>query len=131
MYYVMLQLHLLLDMYVSDRFLTVNSDLNGFTPAFTITCVSMDGPVGCVVWRRDKKRIPNSNATSTLIDPVQGLYLHNLTVTERLGGTYSCSVANNRPDSESAYEGITVEGELYSCSHIIETFLVPGLHHVT
>ena len=105
----MLHLHLP-DMYVSDVFLTVNSDLNGFTPTFTITCVSMDGPVGCVVWRRHKQLIPNPNATSTLINPVRGVYLHNLTVTERLGGPYSCSVANNRP--ASVYEGMYVEGEI-------------------
>ena len=97
-------------MYVRDVFLTVNSDLNGYTPKFTITCLSMSGPVGCVEWRRRKELIVNPNATSTLTDPVEGVYLHNLTVTQRLGGDYSCTVVNNRP--ASVYEGTYVQCKL-------------------
>ena len=95
---------------IDDAFLTVNSDLNGDNPQFTLTCISTGGPVSCVVWRRAKKIVINPNATSTLLDPADGRYMHNLTVKERLGGTYTCSVANNKPTSE--YEGIPVQSKL-------------------
>ena len=66
--------------------MTENSDLNGDSPQFTITCVSMGGPViGCVVWRINKNVIPNPNATSVLLDRVNGMYVHNLTVSEVVG----------------------------------------------
>ena len=89
----------------------MNSDLNGPNPQFTITCYSFGGPVGCVVWRREKKLISNPNATSTLIDAVMGHYEHNLTVTGNVGGGYSCSVANDKPASE--YEGVYIQSELW------------------
>lgn len=103
-------------MYIQDVFLTVDSDLNGDFPQFTITCVSTGGPVGCVIWRRHKELISNPITTSTLINPIQGLYMHNLTVNERLGGSYSCSVANDKPASE--YEGIFVECKLNLNGHV-------------
>ena len=91
----------------NEIFITPNSDLNGDSPQFTITCVSVGGPAGCVVWRRQKEIIPNANTTSALINPAEGRYVHNLTVSGRHGGAYSCSVANNKPASE--YDGIYVE----------------------
>ena len=81
--------------------------MNGDSPQFTLTCVSVGGPVGCVVWRLHKEVLPNPNTTSTLIDAEDGVYMHNLTVSKVTGGSYSCSVANNLPTSE--YEGFFVE----------------------
>ena len=104
---VSLSVSLISGLYISEVFLTENSDVNGDSPQFTITCVSVGGPVGCVVLRISKEIIPNPNATSTLVDPVGGVYVHNLTVSEVRGGSYSCSVANNKPTSE--YEGLFVE----------------------
>ena len=93
--------------------MTENSDLNGDSPQFTITCVSMGGPVGCVVWRINKNVILNPNATSVLLDRVNGMYVHNLTVSEVVGGSYSCSVANEKPTS--AYEGLSIACKLCVC----------------
>ena len=98
-------------MYIEDTFLTANSDLNGESPQFTITCLSIGGPAGCVVWRRQKELIPSPVTTSTLLDPLEGVYEHNLTISGRIGGSYSCSVANDKPASE--YEGIYVESEYH------------------
>ena len=89
-----------------DLFLTVDSDLNGDSPQFTITCISAGGPASCVVWRIDKRRIADPITTSVLTDSVTGRYIHTLTVTERIGGPYSCSVTNNKPASEE--DGIFV-----------------------
>ena len=93
--------------------MTENSHMNGDSPQFTITCVSMGGPVGCVVWRINKNFIPNPNATSVLLDRVNGMYVHNLTVSEVAGVSYSCSVANDKPTS--AYEGLSIVCKLCVC----------------
>ena len=93
-----------------EIFFTENSDLNGDAPQFTLTCISAGGPVGCVVWRISKEVIINPNTTSVLVDPVEGVYVHNLTVSEVTGGPYSCSVANEKP--ASAYGDIFVECKL-------------------
>ena len=37
-----------------------------------------------------------------LDDPVTAQYTHNLTVTGRLGGLYTCTVANDKPSQDSA-----------------------------
>ena len=54
--------------------------------------------------------IINPNATSVLLDPVQGMYMHNLTVSEAAGVHYSCTVANQSPVED--YRDIFVAGEL-------------------
>ena len=54
--------------------------------------------------------IINPNATSVLLDPVQGMYMHNLTVSEVVGGHYSCRVVNQSPAED--YRDIYVAGEL-------------------
>lgn len=77
--------------------MTEDSDLNGESPQFTITCVSTGGPVVCVTWKHNFNTIPDPVTTSALIDPVEGMYVHNLTVTEVAGGYYTCDVTNNKP----------------------------------
>ena len=81
--------------------LTVVSDLNGASPQFTLTCISTGGPATTVTWTRDNVTITEGTET-VLNDPVTAQYTHTLTVTERLGGLYTCTVANNRPSSDTA-----------------------------
>ena len=81
--------------------LTVDSDLNGASPQFTLTCISTGGPATTVTWTRDSVTITEGTET-VLNDPVTAQYTHTLTVTERLGGLYTCTVANNKPSSDSA-----------------------------
>ena len=45
-----------------------------------------------------------------LDDPVTAQYTHTLTVNERLGGQYQCTVSNNKPSQDSATFG--VQGEV-------------------
>ena len=80
--------------------LTVVSDLNGASPQFTLTCISTGGPATTVTWTRDSVNITEGTET-VLNDPVTAQYTHTLTVTERLGGLYTCTVANNKPSSDS------------------------------
>ena len=87
--------------------LTVVSDLNGASPQFTLTCISIGGPATTVTWTRDSTIVTEGNETA-LNDPVTAQYTHTLTVTGRLPGLYMCSVSNNKPSSDSAT--LTVEG---------------------
>ena len=80
---------------------TVNSDLNGANPQFTLTCISTGGPATTVTWTRDSDTVTEETET-VLDDRVTAQYTHNLTVTGRLGGLYTCTVANNKPSEDSA-----------------------------
>ena len=85
----------------------IDSDLNGASPQFTLTCISTGGPASSVTWTRDSTTVTEGNET-VLNDPVTAQYTHTLTVTGRLGGLYMCKVANEVPSNDSAK--ITVEG---------------------
>ena len=86
---------------------TLDSDLNGASPQFTLTCISTGGPATTVTWTRDSVNITNGTET-VLNDPVTAQYTHTLTVTGRLGGLYTCTVTNDRPSEDLA--NYTVEG---------------------
>ena len=88
---------------------TVDSDLNGGSPQFTLTCTSTGGPATTVTWTRNAETVSGVNMTM-LDDPVTAQYTHTLTVTGRDGGGYQCNVSNNRPSQDSA--SITVQGEM-------------------
>ena len=86
--------------------LTVNSDLNGESPQFTLSCTSTGGPATTVSWTRDSKAV--SGGMTVLDDPVTAEYTHTLTVTGRLGGQYQCNVSNSKPSQNSSR--FTVKG---------------------
>ena len=86
---------------------TVDSDLNGASLQFTLTCISTGGPATTVTWTRDSVTV--TEGTDTVLDNrVTSQYTHTLTVTGRLGGLYTCTVANNRPSKSSSQ--FTVQG---------------------
>ena len=91
-----------------DMTLTVDSDLNGESPQFTLTCISTGGPATTVTWTRDSETV--SGGMSVLDDPVTAQYTHTLTVTGRLGGQYQCTVSNSKPSTATAQ--LTVAGEV-------------------
>ena len=86
---------------------TVDSDLNGASPQFTLTCISTGGPATTVTWTRDSVTVTERNKT-VLDNRTTSQYTHTLTVTGRLGGLYTCTVTNNRPTDSS--EQLTVRG---------------------
>ena len=86
---------------------TVDSDLNGESPQFTLTCTSTGGPATTVTWTRDSETV--SGGMTVLDDPVTAQYTHTLTVTGRLGGQYQCNVSNSKPSTDTA--SFTVQGE--------------------
>ena len=87
--------------------LTVDSDLNGDSPQFTLTCISTGGPATTVTWTKDSGDAVGDTET-ILINATSAQYTHTLTVTGRLVGLYICSVANNKPSNDSA--NITLQG---------------------
>ena len=91
---------------------SVESDLNGESPQFTLTCTSNGGPATTLTWTRDNEAV--SGGITVLDDPVTAQYTHTLTVTERLGGQYQCTVSNNKPSNGSA--SFTVEGKGCQCT---------------
>ena len=82
--------------------LNIRVDHISSTPLFTLTCISIDGPATTVTWTRDSTTVTEGNMASMLVDPVAARYKHDLTMTERLGGSYTCTVANNKPSSDSS-----------------------------
>ena len=88
---------------------TNDSDLNGASPQFTLTCISTGGPATTVTWTRDSVNVTEGTET-VLDDRDTSQYTHTLSVTGRLGGLYTCTVANNRPLSSSASANYTVQG---------------------
>ena len=79
----------------------MDSDLNGASPQFTITCISTGGPATTVTWTRDSTTVTEGTET-VLNDTVTAQYIHTLTVTGRLEKQYTCTVANNKPSTASA-----------------------------
>ena len=88
--------------------LTVNSDLNGESPQFTLTCISTGGPATTVTWTRDSTTTVTEGTETVLDDPETAQYTHTLTVTGRIGGLYNCTVSNNKPSTASST--VTLEG---------------------
>ena len=93
--------------------LTVVSDPIGASPQFTLTCISTGGPATTVTWTRDSVTVTVGTET-VLENTTTALYTHTLNVTGRLGGLYTCTVANDRPSSDSA--SINIEGNKPSAS---------------
>ena len=88
------------DIIVHDVRMAVDSDLNGPTPQFTLTCISTNGPATTVTWTRDFTTVTEGTMT-VLDDQVTAHYTHTLTVTGRLPGLYNCTVQNNKPSVAS------------------------------
>ena len=90
--------------------LTVDSDLNGPSPQFTLTCISTGGPATTVTWTRDSETALGTQI-SVVVNGVTAQYTHTLTVTGRLPGLYICAVDNAASPQDS--ESFTVEGTVY------------------
>ena len=74
---------------------------------FDLTCISTGGPATTVTWTRGDDTVTEEAVTH--YDTSTHEYAHTLTVTGRLPGLYTCTVANDRPSNDSA--SITVQGK--------------------
>ena len=110
--------------------LTVNSDLNGESPQFTLTCISTGGPATNVTWTRNSVTAMG-DAVTVLDDAETATYTHTLTVTGRLEGVYICTVENGKPSNAST--SLRVQGkismalQLYRICACIDLPTVPAL----
>ena len=86
---------------MSNITFTLDSDLNGASPQFTLTCISTGGPATTITWTRNSDTVSEGNGT-VLNNRVTAQYTHTLTVTGRQGGLYTCIVTNNKPSQNSA-----------------------------
>ena len=75
--------------------MTVDSDLNGASPQFTLTCTSTGEPATTVTWTRNSTTVTEGTETG-LNDTVNAQNTHTLTVTGRLPGLYRCIVGNKK-----------------------------------
>ena len=89
--------------------MTMDFDLNGDNFQFTLTCISTGGPATTVTWTRDSVTVTEGNET-VLDNRVTSQYTHTLTVTGRLGGLYTCTVANNRPSNNVTSAQLALQG---------------------
>ena len=83
----------------------VDSDLNGASPQFTLTCISTGRPATTVTWTRNSE-IVTQGAKTLLVDNSTARYIHSLIIT--IGGEYRCSVSNTKPSS--ATTSLTIKG---------------------
>ena len=106
--------------------LTVNSDLNGASPQFTLTCISTGGPATTVTWTRDSATAMANEVTmfNFTNDAETATYTHTLTVTGRQGGDYQCNVSNAKPSVavatvtvQGTYVYMTIVQYVYNISH--------------
>ena len=81
---------------------------------FILTCISTGGPATTVTWTRDSVTITEGTET-VLNNPVTAQYTHTLTMTGRLGGLYTCTVANNKPSNDSS--SLRVKGKDNMSTH--------------
>ena len=105
----MLFIHSKGDVIISDSVhLTVESDLNGDSPQFTLTCISTDGPATTVTWTRGSEEVTGGMTVLNNTETVQ--YIHTLTVAGRQPGQYQCNVSNNKPST--ATKSFTMQGDV-------------------
>ena len=88
---------------------TLDSKASDSRLIFTLTCISTGGPATTVTWTGDSDTVTGGTET-VLNDRVTAQYTHTLTVTGRLGGLYTCTVANDKPSEDSAQLAINVQG---------------------
>ena len=86
---------------------TINSNLNGGSPQFTLTCISTGGPGTTVTWTKDSTTVTERTET-VLNDPETAQYTHTLTVTGRLPGLYRCTLESNKKSIDS--RAFTIHG---------------------
>ena len=76
--------------------------------SFTLTCISTGGPATTVTWTRDSTTVTQGTQT-VLNDGVTAQFTHTLLVTERIEGSYKCTVANGFSEVEAE---LIVQGEI-------------------
>ena len=93
------------------------TSLNFNRQSSTLACTSTGGPATTVTWRKDGVVLilnATYQQTKSLVDPVVGTYQTMLTIDpsvgqSNIGGTYNCTVENDRGESSRT---VVVIGEI-------------------
>ena len=94
---------------------TIDSDLKGASPQFTLTCVSTGGPATTVTWTRDSATAMGNQIT-VLDNATTAQYTHTLIVTGGLGGVYTCIVTNAK--RSEAMKSFNTQGNTLIVSYL-------------
>ena len=97
---------------------TLDSEDNDARLIFTLTCISTGGPATNVTWTRNSDTVTEGTETM-LDDPVTAQYTHSLTVPWKLGGIYTCTVANDKPSHASAQIIFNVQGMVNAIPRVV------------
>ena len=84
---------------------------------FTLSSISIGGPATTVTWMRNSVVITGGQeqeSLSILNNTETAEYIHTLTVSERVGGVYTCTVSNRKPSNDSS--SLIVQGKLSWCT---------------
>ena len=85
-----------------------------------LTCISTGGPATTATWTRDSTTVTEGNET-VLDDPVITQYTHTLNVSGRVGGLYTCTVANSIPST--ANMELNIRGLSLASKVVISSFM--------
>lgn len=86
-------------LYVIAGSVSINGSLLYDSNTMILTCVSTGGPVTDVTWTRDSVLLTEETNT-VMNDSMTAHYTHTLSAS--IGGNYTCTVANNKPSTDSA-----------------------------
>lgn len=93
------------------------SGISGSNPPFTLTCVSTNLPPTTVEWTLNGKKY--NNFTTILNNPETTQYTHTLTVSERIGGNYTCSIFAFNESSVSSAFGLDYFNVYGMCLYVL------------
>ena len=80
--------------------LSEDYDFSDSSPRFQLICISYGSPTA--TWARDSSYLSTGSTTTISTSGPTIAFIHTLTVTEKLGGVYTCTAAGGSPPTNSA-----------------------------
>ena len=80
--------------------LSKNSDFSEESPQFQLICTSTGSSK--ITWTSDYPSVSSSETSVPSVVDSKVEFIHTLTVTEKLGGLFTCTAPQGRPASNSA-----------------------------
>ena len=104
---------------------SIDSNPDEATLQFNLSCFSIGGPATTVSWSRDSETL--TEGTRTVLDNAEtAQYTHTLTLTGRMEGLYTCSVAN---EISNVSAELNVTGKAEHSFFVFEFFVPLTINH--
>ena len=104
---------------------SIDSNPDESTLQFSLSCVSIGGPATTVTWSRYSETL--TEGTRTVLDNAEtAQYTHTLTLTGRMEGLYTCSVAN---EISNVSAELNVTGKAEHSFFVFEIFVPLTVNH--